>query len=136
VFIDRSLKKFDLNTGQLGEEIFKAEEKTPKIRHGLDANFAYIKEGTKIIRVNLNDGQTLLINQAAQGNDFYGYSIHYLPAISSQIMIISGDRDEGIYIHNLSNNNLIFNHKYAEGIEEDDNQVFGEEEDHFSQTAV
>jgi len=118
------LKKLDLATGEPGAAIFTAPVSIDKVKTDRRSQFACCKLERKITRVDLTNGESSLVAEVAKGNMIYDFQVGHLPAINGDILIISADRDEGLFIYNLQDMTQMFSRKW------------GAKEDLFSQAVV
>jgi len=121
---DKSLKKLDLITGEPGPAIFTAPVSIDKVKTDRRDQFACCKLERKITRVDLKNGESNVVKEVAKGNMIYDFQVGHLPAINGDILIISADRDEGLFIYKLEDMKELFKKKW------------GAKEDLFSQAVV
>ena len=91
--------------------IFESDTNIVKMKTDSNSLFAFVKIKSAIHRVNLNTGDIEQVLDVGE-NLIYDFHVVKIPTIG-EILVVSADRDEGIFIFSVNNCHKLFTKKFG-----------------------
>jgi len=119
----KELRVFDLRTKAFGEPLYTTTGSIMRLKTDTQGRYAFIKIKSAITRINLETKESDTVLDVKK-NLIYDYEVFHMPTQGVDVLVVSADRDEGLFLFNVETNE-----RYLK-------KMFGGKEDIFAQAFI
>jgi len=73
-----------------------------KLKTSESGLYAFVKIKSAIYRININTGESTIVVDVRE-NLIYEFQIIFVPSMNEEVLVVSADRDEGIFLFAVNN---------------------------------